>query len=116
MRTTLIDDGPLLVNETAKRFSCIHTLAVIQDLEALSVMYGFRPVRSFVDDHSGVIVFNADKLFCLCCGSSISIGQHSFTPFQCSVCSAGICAGDVTAETFFSKHNKIDRLLRAVLS
>ncbi len=104
------------MNLTAKRFKRIHTLAVIRDLEALSVMYGFHPVRSFVDDHGGVIVFNIDRLFCLCCGSSISVGQHSFTPFECGECSAGACASSVLVGTFFEKHYKIDRLLRAVVS
>jgi hypothetical protein len=87
----------------------------LRDLEALTVGYGFHPQGFKVGKNKSTLFFDADRLFCLCCGSRISSDVWKVFKGHCHECQGGTCSRSLLIPDFFGHHGKFGQLLDLVL-
>lgn len=92
-------------------------LPVLRHVEARLVSLGFHTAGIAHDPGQGaigqdVILVRPDRLFCLCCGTPISLEQFMFC-MGCGRCDVGGCQKD--AAEFLKNHNWLARCMAEVV-
>lgn len=93
--------------------------SALKELEVLLITMGFHPAGFEAGPKWGTIFVHEDRLFCLCCGDLLTPKEWDSDLFctqgRCSKCANNRCHETVPAEEFLQHHNKIARLIEAIL-